>query len=55
MLSVGQMSRIQKEAMLNLPPTLTSDEALAFRKRMELDLAKMAEKGIAPDLPIDFD
>jgi hypothetical protein len=55
MLSVSEMSRITKEVILRLPPTLTSKEALAFRAEVADDLAEMERQGIVPDLPYDFD
>ncbi len=49
------MSRIVKEIMLGMPPTLTTKEARDFREKVSRDLADMARRGVAPDLPYDFD
>lgn len=54
-LTVSQMSRITKEVILGLPPTLTTEEALAFRAEVAEDLKKMEQQGIVPELPYDFD
>lgn len=55
MLTVGDMSRITKEIILGLPPSLTSDEALEHRKAVEVEIAEMRAQGISPELPYDFD
>lgn len=55
MLTVDQMSRITREAILGLPPTLTTKEALAHRTRVEEELAQMRRDGLTPELPSDFD
>ena len=55
MLTVGQMSRITKEVVLKMPPTLTTWEALQFRAETECEIEEMRRDGIAPDLPYDFD
>lgn len=55
LLSVGQLSRITKELILNLPPTNTSMEAMEVRRDIEADLIQMRQDGIMPDLPYDFD
>ncbi len=49
------MSRIVKEILLELPPTLTTKEARTFREKVAKDLADMERRGIKPDLPYDFD
>lgn len=54
MLTVGQMSRITKEVMLRLPPSLTTKEALAFREEVSVEIAEMKAQGIVPELPCDF-
>jgi hypothetical protein len=54
-LTVDQMSTITKEILLNLPPSVTTEEALEHRRQVEVELAEMRAKGIAPDLPYDFD
>lgn len=55
MLNTSELSRITKELMLGLPPTLTTPEAMEARIKIAADLAQMKKDGIAPDLPYDFD
>jgi hypothetical protein len=55
MLNTSELSRITKELMLGLPPTLTTPEATEAREAIAKDLAQMKKDGIAPDLPYDFD
>ena len=55
MLNTSELSRITKELMLGLPPTLTTPEAMEAREAIAKDLAQMRKDGIAPDLPYDFD
>lgn len=49
------MSRIVKELMLDLPPTLTTQEANTFREKVAKDLKYMERRGVMPDLLYDFD
>lgn len=53
MLSTNQLSRITKELILNIPPTLTTPEAIEAREAIAKDLAQMRKDGIMPDLPYD--
>lgn len=53
MLSTNQLSRITKELILNIPPTLTTSEAIEAREAIAKDLAQMRKDGIMPDLPYD--
>src|SRR5262245_5395453 len=55
MLTIDQMSRITKEIMLGLPPSLTTAEAREHRRQVEEELIQMRKDGIMPDLPYDFD
>jgi TPR repeat protein len=55
MLTIDQMSRITKEIMLGLPPSLTTAEAREHRSQVEEELIQMRKDGIMPDLPYDFD
>ncbi len=53
MLSTNQLSRITKELILNIQPTLTTSEAIEAREAIAKDLAQMRKDGIMPDLPYD--
>ncbi len=53
MLSTNQLSRITKELILNIPPALTTPEAIEAREAIAKDLAQMRKDGIMPDLPYD--
>ena len=55
MLNVGELSRIAKELILNLPPSNPSQEAMEARREIEADMIQMRADGIMPDLPSDFD
>ena len=55
MLTIDQMSRITKEIMLGLPPSLTTAEAREHRRQVEEELIQMRKDGIMPDLPYEFD
>src|SRR5262245_38103655 len=55
MLTIDQMSRITKEIMVGLPPSLTTAEAREHRRQVEEELIQMRKDGIMPDLPYDFD
>ena len=55
MLTIDRMSRITKEIMLGLPPSLTTAEAREPRRQVEEELIQMRKDGIMPDLPYDFD
>ena len=49
-LSMEDLLCITKEAMQGVAPTLTSAEALAFRRKIEADLAKFRAKGMGVKL-----
>ncbi|MGH7184036.1 MAG: hypothetical protein ACREJN_18950 [Nitrospiraceae bacterium] len=51
-LSMDDLSRITKEAMQGVPPTLTSAEALAFRQEIEAGLMELRAKGMGVKLVI---
>lgn len=55
MLNTSELSRITKEIILGLEPTLTTPEALEMRRKTAENLAQMKRDGIMPDLPYDFD
>ena len=55
MLTANQISRITKELVLGVPPTLTTDEALALRTKIAEDLVKMRKAGIMPDISYDVE
>jgi hypothetical protein len=53
MLTVAQLATIEKELLLNLPPTLTSLEAMETRREIKKDLDQMERDGVVPELPFD--
>jgi len=53
-LTVGQMGKITKEVLLNLPPTLTTWEALLLRAATESNIEDMRRQGLAVEIPYDF-
>ena len=50
-LSLEEIIQITKEAILELPPSLRTHEALAFRDAVERDVQSIIAKGGIPDLP----
>ena len=53
MLGSDDMIRIAKEATLGMEPTDNSEEALAFRKQVDGEIAQAKAAGQAVDLPFE--
>jgi hypothetical protein len=54
MLTVNELSRITLELKLGLPPSLTSQEAMAMREATAIALAQMQRDHVAPEIVFDF-
>ena len=52
-LSLAEIIQITKEAILGLPPSLTTPEALAFRNLVEREVREIIARGWIPELPFD--
>ena len=50
-LSLDEIIAIAKEAILGLPPSLTTPEALALREVAERQVREIIERGHIPELP----
>jgi hypothetical protein len=52
-LSLEEIIQITKEAILELPPCLTTPAALAFRARVEREVREIIAQGLIPELPFE--
>ena len=52
-LTLDAMIQITNEAILRLPPSLTSSEALEFREVVERQVREIVGRGRVPEVPFD--
>ena len=52
-LELDELIEITKEAILDLPPSITTRDALAFRKKVEASVRDIKARGWIPELPFD--